>query len=119
MRGNLLNLLSNFFNQSADFMISNKEIKHLAYLGRLELTADEEKMLQKQLPEIIDFVGQFSGLPSLEVEAGRQIMGLESVFREDKEHGLVEERGQDLIKQAPEKKDSFVVVPKVIDLSKE
>lgn len=95
-------------------MISKEEIKHIAYLGRLELSEDEKKMLQKQLPEIIDFVGQFSDVSKMDINSGDQLMELESIFREDAEHGLMKEKGQTLIEQAPKKQDSFVVVPEVL-----
>lgn len=95
-------------------MISNEEIKRIAYLGRIELSKEEEKMLQKQLPEIINFVGQFSDIPKMDINSGNQLMGLENIFRKDAEHGLLKEKGQKLIKQAPKERDSFVVVPEVL-----
>ena len=59
-------------------------------------------------------MGQFSDISDITVNSGDQLMGLESVFREDVEHGLMKEKGQALIEQAPKKKDSFVVVPEVL-----
>jgi aspartyl-tRNA(Asn)/glutamyl-tRNA(Gln) amidotransferase subunit C len=100
-------------------MISKEEIKHIAHLGRLELSEEERKMLQKQLPEIIDFVGAFSDVSEMNINSGNQLMGLESIFREDAEHGLMEAKGQTLIEQAPKKRDSFVVVPEVLNSNKE
>ena len=95
-------------------LLSEKDIEKLADLAKLELSKDELERFSKELSSIIDFVGQLSEVGTDEVEAGRQIMGLESIFRSDEEQNLVKEKGQDLIKDSPKTKDSFIVVPRVI-----
>ncbi len=96
-------------------VFSTDEIKHIAKLARIKLSEEEVEKFRKELSAILDFVGQLSDLDIPEAEAGKQIMDLKNIFREDKETGLVKDKGQKLINQAPKKKDGFVEVPKILE----
>jgi aspartyl/glutamyl-tRNA(Asn/Gln) amidotransferase C subunit len=61
-------------------MLSIEEIKNLALLARIELSAREEKELQKELGAILDYVGQLKKAPIKEVKSSQKIS---NVFRED------------------------------------
>ncbi len=49
-------------------MLSIEEIKNLALLARIELSAREEKELQKELGAILDYVSQLKKVPIKEVD---------------------------------------------------
>ncbi|MEK7500917.1 MAG: Asp-tRNA(Asn)/Glu-tRNA(Gln) amidotransferase subunit GatC [Patescibacteria group bacterium] len=99
-------------------MISKEEVKHIAGLARIKLEEYQVEKYQRELSAILEFVGQLSKADTSKAEPIRQITGLESVFREDADHGLMDQSlGQELVKMAPEHKDGFVVVPEVIKKS--
>lgn len=94
-------------------MLAKDELKHLAKLARIRLNEEELEKFQNELSRIVEFVGQLAKVEVRDVEKSKQTAGLESVFREDKERGFVEEKGETLIEQAPETQQGFVVVPEV------
>lgn len=94
--------------------ISSKEIKHIAELARIEINEAEIKKFSRELSAILDFVEALQKSPGIKTGDGEQIMGLENIFRQDKEHNLLKEKGKILIEQAPNKKDSFVEVPEIL-----
>ncbi len=99
-------------------MISKEEVKHIAQLARIKLSADQIEKYQRELSAILDFVGELSKVDTSNVEPIKQITGLESVFRKDEPRKLLEsDSPRDLINQAPEHQDGFVVVPEVIKKS--
>lgn len=95
-------------------MLSEKEIKHIAHLARIDIPKDKLDKLTRDISGILDFVGELSKVDTESIKESSNIRGLESILRGDKEHNLIEEKGQDLISQAPENKDGFVVVPEVL-----
>ncbi len=100
-------------------MISKDEVKHIAELARIKLTESQIEKYQKELSGILDFVGKLLEVKTENIQPIRQITGLESVFRKDENRGLLDQnQGQTLIKQAPEHRDGFVVVPEVIKRDK-
>jgi aspartyl-tRNA(Asn)/glutamyl-tRNA(Gln) amidotransferase subunit C len=100
-------------------MISKDEVKHIAELARIKLTESQIEKYQKELSGILDFVGKLSEVKTENIQPIKQITGLESVFRKDENRGLLDQnQGQTLIKQVPEHRDCFVVVPEVIKRDK-
>ncbi|MBI2454425.1 MAG: Asp-tRNA(Asn)/Glu-tRNA(Gln) amidotransferase subunit GatC [Parcubacteria group bacterium] len=96
-------------------MISKDEVKHIAELARIKLTESQIEKYQKELSGILDFVGKLSEVKTENIQPIRQITGLESVFRKDKDRDLLDQKsGRDLIKQAPEHKEGYVMVPEVL-----
>lgn len=67
--------------------LSEKQVKHVAKLANLKLTEKEIKKFQKQLSDILKYVGQLEKVDTKGVEPTSQVTGLENVFRED-EPGL-------------------------------
>ena len=96
-------------------MISKEEVKKIAELARIQLDETHVEKYQTELSAILDFVGQLSKVKTEGIEPIRQITGLESIFRKDEDRKLLnQESGNEMVKQAPEHKDGFVVVPEVL-----
>lgn len=93
-------------------------VEHLAHLARIELSDAQKAQLQKDLPAILDFVGQLDEVGVSHAEAGRQLLGLENVFRSDakKDNSLPE--GQKIIDDTPTTRDGFAEVPGVFNADK-
>lgn len=64
--------------------LTTGEVEHVAKLAKLSLTPAEVKKFQKQLSEILVYVGQLQAVKTEKVEPTSQVTGLENVFREDK-----------------------------------
>jgi len=64
--------------------ISEKEIKHIANLARLDLTEREEKEFSLQLGSILAYVEKLNEVETKNIEITAQVSGLTNVLRDDK-----------------------------------
>jgi aspartyl-tRNA(Asn)/glutamyl-tRNA(Gln) amidotransferase subunit C len=99
-------------------MISNEEVQNLAALARLELTAGEVLSLQKDISNILDYVGQVSAV-SIDSEASPKVTSskLRNVLREDRPRDAADPMAgkEEQIKEAfPKREGQFNVVRKII-----
>jgi aspartyl/glutamyl-tRNA(Asn/Gln) amidotransferase C subunit len=95
-------------------MISIEEIRGLAALARLKLSPTEEADLQKDISNILDYVGQISGvpLPERKEDAG----AWRNVMREDapRERGVLAGKEESLRAAFPTREGDYNVVRKII-----
>ena len=63
--------------------ITNEEIKHIAELSRLKLTAEEEKNLGDQLGSILKYIEKLNQVNTENIEPTAQVSGLSDVLRSD------------------------------------
>lgn len=94
-------------------MLTIKEIKHIAKLARLELTAEEEEKFSRQISSILEYVEKIKKLDTKGVEPISQITGLEDVTREDDvvDSGIQEE----ILKSAPDRDGNLFKVKSVFE----
>jgi len=71
--------------------LDKKEVLHIAKLAKLTLTPEEEDKFEKQLSQVVEYVGQLGEVNTQGVEPTSQTTGLTDVFRSD------ELKGQDNI----------------------
>jgi len=87
--------------------LSIEEVKKIAKLARIELSADEEKRHAATISTVLDFVNALKEVNTDGVEITAQVTGLEDVMRED------------LVKNSPIKKELLAQMPQVsVDLLK-
>ncbi len=94
-------------------MISKDDVKHIAKLARLELTEKETEKMQKDLSAILDYFMVLKKAPKLKKE---------KVVRRPTSYGLrkdeVMERpaslANNLVAQAPDKKDGYFKVKAIL-----
>ena len=98
-------------------MISSEELKKLSKLARIEISEEEFSGLNKDINSILDYVGQVSQINPV----GKQISygagadkNLRNVMREDKNPQEAGEFSGDLLKEAPDTKDGYVKVKKIL-----
>ncbi len=91
-------------------MISREEVLNLAELARLKLTDDEVNSLQKDISNILEYVGQVSA-----VEAGgqKETPLNHNVMREDV-HTEVLGKREELLKAFPVREGDYNVVRKIL-----
>lgn len=94
--------------------LSLEEVKHIAKLSRLDLSAEETEKYQEQLSSVLEYVEQLSQVDTEEVEPTANVTGLSNIDREDK---IIESviTHEDISKNAPEFKDGSFVVPGVFE----
>lgn len=92
--------------------ITLKDVEYVADLAKLELTQEEKIKLQKELDNIIKYIDQLNELNTDNVPITSHVIPLKNVLREDK---VLPSLAQDkALANAPQKKDGFFKVPKVI-----
>jgi len=96
-------------------MIKYEEVEHLAKLARIDMTEEEKKELQGDLESILDYIDQIKEVTE-EVEP--VLSDHRNEMREDgepHEPGLYTDK---ILKEAPDSKDGYVMVKKVIESKK-
>lgn len=94
--------------------VSLTDVQKLAALSSLQITDDEATVLQKDLDQILNYIDQLSEVNVEGIEPTYQVHPLETVVRADvvKDYNVSQEA---MLKNAPEKADDLIVVPKVIE----
>jgi aspartyl-tRNA(Asn)/glutamyl-tRNA(Gln) amidotransferase subunit C len=104
--------------------VSLADVRRVAELANLDLTADEEPRMRRDLNAILDYVAQLSELDTAQVEpmaqvsevlavAGESATETLSVLREDQVRPCLERAL--VMASAPETDGVFFKVPKVIE----
>ena len=99
------------------FMLSNKEVGHIAQLVRIKLTEKEEGEFKRELSSILDFVKKLNELDTENVEPLYQVTGIVNALRTDeyrKDFEMDENLNEKLIGQAPSRQDRFIKVKSVL-----
>jgi len=91
--------------------LSTEEVKKIAKLARVELTADEEKRHATTISTVLDFVYMLNEVDTEGVEPTAQVTGLEDVTREDVVKNS--EIKKELLKQMPQVSAGLLKVPAV------
>lgn len=104
--------------------VSPDDVRRVAELANLELTADEEPRMRRDLNAILDYVAQLAELDTAQVQpmaqvsevlasAGDVLSEKQSVLRDDEVRPCLD-RAQ-VMASAPETDSVFFKVPKVIE----
>ncbi|MBS7269949.1 MAG: Asp-tRNA(Asn)/Glu-tRNA(Gln) amidotransferase subunit GatC [Candidatus Freyarchaeota archaeon] len=92
--------------------ISKKQVEHVAWLARIELTEEEKQAFTKQLNEVLDYFKKINEIDTSNIEPTYHVINLVNVLREDKvEPSLPKEYA---LRNASQKEDSFIKAPKII-----
>jgi aspartyl-tRNA(Asn)/glutamyl-tRNA(Gln) amidotransferase subunit C len=93
--------------------LSIEQVRHVAALSRLSLTAEEEQLFRTQLQAVLDAAAQLDTLDLANVPPTAQVNLVGSPLRADvPAKPLPLER---VLADAPDKVDSSFAVPKVIE----
>jgi aspartyl-tRNA(Asn)/glutamyl-tRNA(Gln) amidotransferase subunit C len=89
------------------------KLDHVANLARLALTEEEKARFSSQLGDVLAYVALLNEVDVSDVEPTAHAFPVVNVWAEDiPEPGLSVE---DALRNAPEKRDDMVVVPKVVE----
>jgi aspartyl-tRNA(Asn)/glutamyl-tRNA(Gln) amidotransferase subunit C len=93
--------------------ITLDQVRHVARLARLELSAAEEKSLQSDLSAILAYVDKLNQLNTDEVQPTAQVGESGTPLREDQVTN--EPAPEEMLANAPARSRNFFKVPKVIE----
>ncbi len=89
------------------------EVEHVARLARLRLTEDEKTSLTESLNVILQQFEILQGLDTSAVEPMARPLDQHNVLRDDVSRPSLPR--DEFLSQAPEGRDEFFVVPRVVD----
>lgn len=93
--------------------IDAQTVKKVAKLARLELTENEISQHTKQMEKIVKFVEKINQLDTEGIVPTAHVLDINNVSREDA--AVNSSIRDELLKLAPESKDGFILVPRVIE----
>lgn len=93
--------------------ITEETVQYVAALAKLKVSDEEKQKVAKDLDTILDYIETMNELDTEGVEPMSHVLPVKNVFREDI---VVNENNRDeLIKNAPKKKDGCFAVPKTVE----
>jgi len=93
-------------------MISKEEVLHIAKLARLELTEKEAVKMQKDLSAILDYFNVLKKIKSSKLKL--ESLKKENTTRKDEASENPASFANNLVQQAPDKKDGYIKVKSIL-----
>jgi aspartyl-tRNA(Asn)/glutamyl-tRNA(Gln) amidotransferase subunit C len=93
--------------------LSIEQVRHVAALSRLQLTAEEEELFRTQLQAVLDAAAQLDALDLKDVPPTAQVNLTESPLRKDV--AVKPLPVEKVLADAPDKVETSFAVPKVIE----
>lgn len=92
--------------------IDTKQIKYVARLARIEISAEEEAMFTKQLHSILDYIAKLNELNTKGILPTSHVLTMKNVYRPDAVKPSLATHAA--LANAPKQSDDSFVVPKII-----
>jgi len=92
--------------------LTEKDVRYVARLSRLDVTDDEAARTTQQLSSILGYIEQLDGLDTKDVEPLSHVLDLKNVFREDAVHPSLTQA--EVLSNAPEPQAGHFKVPKIM-----
>ena len=94
-------------------MASELDVAYVAQLARLRLTADETKLFQKQLGDVLKYAEKLKEVNVEGVEAAAHAVPIFNVFREDTARDWF--TAAEALSNAPRQTNNLFIVTKVVE----
>jgi aspartyl-tRNA(Asn)/glutamyl-tRNA(Gln) amidotransferase subunit C len=92
---------------------SDLDVAYVARLARINLTADEAKIFQKQLDDVLKYVEKLRQADVTGVDAATQGLPVFNVFRADASRDWF--TAEQALSNAPRQANGLFIVPKVVE----
>ena len=92
--------------------IDDSVVKKIANLSKINLTEEEQKLFKVELNNILEWVDELQKVNTDKVEPMLSVFNESMKLRQDKSE---QTNADDILNNAPEKKEGFFIVPKVIE----
>ncbi len=93
--------------------IDKETVSYVAHLARIRLSERELDLLSRQLEDIVNFIDKLKEIDILAVKPTSHVLPIKNLFREDKPTKSL--NINEVLNNAPSQRDSFFVVPKIIE----
>ena len=90
-----------------------KQVRHIAHLARLRLTADEEARFRRQLSAILEYAARLRSIDTSSIPPTASVLPLDAPLRPDVPRTSVAPPG--LLANAPEAAESMFRIPPVFE----
>ncbi len=96
-------------------MITKKDLEHIAWLSRLELSEEDKEKYTPRLNSVLDYFGELDKVDTEGVEPTYHVLALSNVFREDEIQPPTKSLSQEeTLSNAPKKQDGFFKAPRMM-----
>ena len=96
--------------------IDSGQVDHIAKLAKIKLTEKEEEKFANDLSSILDYIDKLNKVDTKNTKPIQQITGLNDITRGDiKIQNPKSEIRNLILEQAPEIKDNYFKVPKILE----
>jgi len=96
-------------------MISRKDLEHMAWLSRVELSEEDKEKYTPQLNSVLDYFSEIDKVDTEGIEPTYHVLPLNNVFREDEACVPTCSLSQEeALANAPKKKDGFFKAPRMM-----
>jgi aspartyl-tRNA(Asn)/glutamyl-tRNA(Gln) amidotransferase subunit C len=96
-------------------MIAKKDLEHIAWLSRLELSEEDKEKYTPKLNSVLDYFGELDEVDTEGVEPTYHILPMNNVFREDEVNAPSKPLTQEeALSNAPKKQDGFFKAPRMM-----
>lgn len=92
--------------------IDDSVVKKIANLSKINLSEEEQKLFKVELNNIFEWVDELQKVNTDNVEPMLSVFNESLKLRQDKSE---QTKADDILINAPEKKEGFFIVPKVIE----
>lgn len=95
-------------------MITNEDVKKIANLARIKISAEEEEKLQKDLSSIFGYIDTLGEVDVSGVKPTAHAVDIFNIVREDGEGISDEETAASIVESAPQHEDGFIKVKAIL-----
>ncbi len=96
-------------------MISRKDLEHIGWLSRLELSEEDKEKYTPKLNSVLDYFGELDEVDTGDVEPTYHVLPMSNVFRDDIEGVPMRSMQQEeVLSNAPKKQDGFFKAPRMM-----
>ena len=94
-------------------IITDETIEYVGILAKLELSNEEKEQAKSDMGRMLDYIDKLGELDTTGVEPMSHVFPVQNVFREDVVTNG--DRREELLVNAPEKKDGMFMVPRTFE----
>jgi aspartyl-tRNA(Asn)/glutamyl-tRNA(Gln) amidotransferase subunit C len=96
-------------------MITKKDLEHIAWLSRLELSEEDRERYAPKLNSVLDYFGELDKVDTEGIEPTYHVLALSNVFRDDEINSPTKSLSQEeALSNAPKKQDGFFKAPRMM-----
>ncbi|MDO8724890.1 MAG: Asp-tRNA(Asn)/Glu-tRNA(Gln) amidotransferase subunit GatC [Candidatus Methanoperedens sp.] len=95
-------------------MITSKDLTHIGWLARLELSEKDIEEYAPKLNPVLDYFSELDEVDTEGVEPTYHVLALSNVFREDEVNTKGSLDQEEALSNAPNKQDGFFKAPRMM-----